>query len=182
MRERNQDSIEIGMDRIKNRRLTLPLSSSLGLTVGECVPFYFCPRSVMLYMAHKSNSSDLTYRGGQEPIVHLVADLNEAVNWAQQHNLRWAFTTSNAGAYYFEDYTDLNDLDKIDWEAVQANQWYDHDVKEKKQAEFLMEQCFAWELVEKIGVYSYHQYEQLINMHGIQPKRLRIEIQKSWYY
>ncbi len=41
----------IGMTGIKQRRLEeLTLSSHPELHVGECVPFYFCPRSVMLYL------------------------------------------------------------------------------------------------------------------------------------
>ena len=36
----------IGMNKIKMRRLNeLQLSSQPGLFVGQCVPFYFCPRS-----------------------------------------------------------------------------------------------------------------------------------------
>lgn len=43
----------IGMSRIKKRRLNeLTFSSYPDLRVGQCVPFYFCPRSVMLYMIH----------------------------------------------------------------------------------------------------------------------------------
>jgi hypothetical protein len=35
----------IGMNHIKQRRLTqLQLDSHPGLLVGQCVPFYFCPR------------------------------------------------------------------------------------------------------------------------------------------
>lgn len=33
----------IGMSRIKQRRLTLPVGCHPGDFVGECVPFYFCP-------------------------------------------------------------------------------------------------------------------------------------------
>jgi hypothetical protein len=33
----------IGMSRIKQRRLTLPLNSHPDLHVGDCVPFYFFP-------------------------------------------------------------------------------------------------------------------------------------------
>lgn len=58
----------IGMNNIKQRRLTLPLRSHAGLHVGDCVPFYFCPRSVMLYLIYQANHPELTYRGGQEPI------------------------------------------------------------------------------------------------------------------
>ncbi|PZP55639.1 MAG: DUF4433 domain-containing protein, partial [Azospira oryzae] len=101
----------IGMNGIKERRLTLPLNSHPGLHVGDCVPFYFCPRSVMLYIIHQANHPELSYRGGQEPIVHLEADLHATVQWAQSSGRRWAFTTSNAGSYYFEDFADLADLD-----------------------------------------------------------------------
>ena len=38
----------IGMNNIKQRRLTTHLRSHSDLCVGDCVPFYFCPRSVML--------------------------------------------------------------------------------------------------------------------------------------
>ena len=47
----------IGMSNIKQRRLTeLQLASHPGLFVGQCVPFYFCPRSVMLYLIHRQNA------------------------------------------------------------------------------------------------------------------------------
>lgn len=58
------------MSSIKQRRLTLSLNSDPDLHVGDCVPFYFCPRSVMLFLIHRRNQ-ELAYQGGQEPIVHL---------------------------------------------------------------------------------------------------------------
>ena len=60
------------------------------------------------------------------------------MNWASQQRLRWAFTLSNAGSYFFEDRCDLAHLDEIDWSAVQARDW--RTCKEGKQAEFLLEQ------------------------------------------
>ena len=98
----------IGMNDIKQRRLgELRLSSHPDLHVGGCVPFYFCPRSVMLYVISQANHRQLSYRGGQGPIVHLEADLRSTVSWAEAQGLRWAFTLSNAGARYFEDRSDL---------------------------------------------------------------------------
>jgi len=68
----------IGMNGIKQRRLNeLTLTSHPGLHVGDCVPFYFCPRSIMLYLIHQANHPELAYRGGQDPIVHLEADLHQ---------------------------------------------------------------------------------------------------------
>jgi len=180
MRERPQGGVAIGMNKIKDRRLALPLMSHKGLRVGECVPFYFCPRSPMLYMFDRGNSPEIEYRGGQQSIIHLVADLHKTTSWANANGLRWAFTDSNAGSNFFEDYTDFADLDKIDWEAVNATQWSGR--RDKKQAEFLVEYRFPWELVEKIGVYSYQQQHQVQNIIGSQAKGMQIKIQREWYY
>jgi len=66
--------------------------------VGQYVPFYFCPRSVMLYILHMGNNPGLTYHGGQSPIVHLQADLGTVLDWVETEDRRWAFSKGNAGA------------------------------------------------------------------------------------
>ena len=141
----------IGMSNIKQRRLgELRLSRHPDLRVGDCVPFYFCPRSVMLYLIFQGNCPELSYRGGQGPIIHFEADLHAVVAWAQREGRRWAFTLTNAGSYFFEDRCELARLNEIDWDAVSARDW--RQCKEGKQAEFLLEQDFPWGLVERIGV------------------------------
>ena len=172
--------ITIGMNSIKQRRLELPLSSHPDLHVGDCVPFYFCPRSVMLYVIHQANHPDLTYRGGQGPIVHLEADLRRTVAWAEEQGLRWAFTTSNAGSRFFDDYSNLAQLDKIDWNAVQAKDW--QQCKEGKQAEFLIEQQFPWELVSRIGVQSMPVCRQVRAVLESTAHKPPVEISRNWYY
>lgn len=110
----------------------------------------------MLYVISQANNPKLAYHGGQRPIVHLEAGLHQSVAWANQNGRRWVFTLSNAGASYFEDRSALAQLDEIDWEAVQTDRWsgsgISPSVKEGKQAEFLVEQSFPWELVSRIGV------------------------------
>jgi hypothetical protein len=112
----------------------------------------------------------------------LVADLQKTVEWANSNGLRWAFTSTNAGSYYFEDYGDLCKLDKIDWQAVQTDQWSDPEIKLKKQAEFLIEQRFPLELVEEIGVYSSHQQSQVQGLFGAAREAAFVKVQRSWYY
>jgi len=172
----------IGMNEIKQRRLTeLKLKSRPGLFVGQCVPFYFCPRSVMLYLIFKSNNPRLAYRGGQEFIVHLVADLRESVAWAEEHKHRWAFTTSNAGSYHFRDYSDLGQLGKIDWEAVQARDWSRQPRKENKQAEFLVERSFSWSLIQRIGTLSADARDRARASIRAAAHRPAVEVQPSWH-
>jgi hypothetical protein len=79
-----ETTFAIGMEHIKERRLTKRLYSYPDLTVGQCVPFYFCPRSVMLYTLHQQDHKDLSYREGQTWIIHLEADMNGAITWATQ--------------------------------------------------------------------------------------------------
>jgi ssDNA thymidine ADP-ribosyltransferase, DarT len=177
----------IGMNDIKLRRLNrLSLTSHPDLKVGDCVPFYFCPRSVMLYLLWQGNHPNLTYRGGQGPIVHLEADLRGSVFWAQQNNRRWAFTLSNAGAYYFEDRCNLDQLHEINWDAVRATRWSGRgiaeSVKEGKQAEFLIHQSFPWDLVERVGVYSRAVVQQVADAMQGADHRPMVEIKRDWYY
>jgi hypothetical protein len=54
----------IGNAGIKIDRLTLPVHCHPGTFVGDYVPFYFCPRSVMPYVIHKANNPQLPRRDG----------------------------------------------------------------------------------------------------------------------
>lgn len=173
----------IGMSHIKERRRTTTLHSHPDLRVGDCVPFYFCPRSVMLYIIAQRNHPDLSYRGGQGPIVHLEADLHATVAWADQTGYRWAFTTSNAGSSYFVDYADLARLDQVDWPAVGARYWTgEQGAKEAKQAEFLIEGGFPWGLVERIGCHSPPIQREVIDLLMPTAGQPPVEVQPSWYY
>ena len=134
----------------------------------------------MLYVISKADLSELAYRGGQEPIVHLEADLWQTVVWASREKQRWAFTTSNAGSRFFDDYSDLAQLKKIDWNAVQARDWRGR--KEGKQAEFLIEHHFPWELVLRIGVQSQPVYRRVRLALESATHEPPVEIKSNWYY
>ena len=170
----------IGMPHIKERRLRKALSSHPEFRVGDCVPFYFCPRSVMLFVISRRTSRDLPYRGGQELIVHLEADLREAVAWAAQNGRRWAFTASNAGSEHFVDYADLRDLEHINWGAVEAAYWA--DVREAKQAEFLLERSFPWRLVARIGCRSRTVQREVRRRLMAADAQPPVEVRADWYY
>ena len=181
MAKRAKTGTEIGMSSIKARRLNeLTLTSQPGLFVGQCVPFYFCPRSIMLYVIHQANHSELAYKGGQSEIVHLEFDLYSAVEWAGANGRRWAFTLSNAGSRYFEDRSDLAQLDEIDWDAVKATNWV--KCKDGKQAEFLVEGNFPWELIERVGTCNNATYRQAAHALATSAHKPKLEVRAEWYY
>ena len=140
----------------------------------------------MLFLIHCANHAELTYKGGQGPIVHLEFDMHEVITWAEQQGRKWAFTTSNAGAYYFEDHCDLSQLDKINWDAVEAHRWAGSGVpqstKEGKQAEFLVQNSVSWDLVKRIGVHSRGTAQQVAQAMNLATHRPTIEIARDWYY
>lgn len=173
----------VGMSHIKLRRLTeINLEECYPDDfVGEYVPFYFCPRSVMLYLIYARNH-ELSYKGGQGPIVHLEADLNAVVAWAEGKDRRWAFSLSNAGAYGVEFRNDLENLSEINWAAVRATDWRSSSIKHRKQAEFLLRNSFPWHLVERIGVHSNAVAQKAAQAIAAAAHQPSIEILREWYY
>jgi len=173
----------VGMSEIKRRRLEeIEVDCHPGTMVGQYVPFYFCPRSVMLYILHMGNNPGLTYHGGQGPIVHLRADLSAVLEWAEDEGRRWAFSKGNAGAYYAEFFNESEKLDELNWDYISRTDWRDPDVKEAKQAELLIEGSFPWDLVETIGVIDRAREQQVTNVVRNATHQPRIAVERSWYY
>jgi len=173
----------VGMSKIKKARLEeAEVKCHSGTKVGEYVPFYFCPRSVMLYILRMGNHPDIDYHEGQGPIIHLQADLKAAVKWATDNGIRWAFSDINARTSFAQFYNDMSQLnDVINWSAVEATYWRDAAIQEYKQAEFLTYESFPWELVEKIGIYNRRVRGQVIEKLGSRASP-EVSIEKDWYY
>jgi hypothetical protein len=136
----------------------------------------------MLYMLHMGNDPGLAYGGGQAPIVHLEFELQSVSYWATKAGKRWAITNGNAGSRYFDDYSSLANLSLLNWQAIQARQWNQADIKEAKQSEFLVEDQVPWALVRRIGVHNESVraiVEQFLTITGHKPP---IQIKLDWYY
>lgn len=176
-------AVAIGNPRIKQRRIErLEVKCQPGTHVGDYVPFNFCPRSVMLYVIHQANHAELSYRGGQAPIVHLVAELREVVAWAEATGQCWAFSLGNAGAAYTEFRCRLDHLDEVDWRAVGAHSWSDPAIKEAKQAEFLVHGHLPWRLIHQVGVRSRDVASRVLRAIADDEHRPMVTIQPGWYY
>ena len=174
--------VGIGMRKIKQRRLTLPVPCYPETSVGDYVPFHFCPRSIMLYIIYCGNHPELAYRGGQGPVIHLESDLDEVIRWAEVNNKKWVFSLSNASSRYAEFRNERSQLDEINWNAVETNDWRQDRDKEGKQAEFLVQESFPWHLVEQIGAHSQEitrRIHDVIRKNNYCPK---VKVRREWYY
>lgn len=177
---RQSPGTTIGMRGIRQQRQARRLQGAPDLMLSDCVPFYFCPRSVMLYVLHRGNHPELSYHGGQEPIIHLRSDMRKAVAWAKAEGLHWAFTTENAAAASAEDYANWSGLSRVRWEAVKARFW--RNCRGPKQAEFLIQDRFPWELISQIGVCTQETRERTLNVLQSMSDRTTCAVKPGWYY
>ncbi len=169
----------IGLNNIKERRLNNCFESYPDLKVGQCVPFYYCYRSVMLFLIYMKNDN-LSFKDGQEFIVHFEFDMFKVVEWAKRNNKRWVITDSNAGSYYFKDSNKIDFLKELNWNAINSLDWGGKDkIKHEKQAEFLVEEKVDFNLVERIGVFD---IEMLNEVKKIVNKDIKVEVCNNWYY
>jgi ssDNA thymidine ADP-ribosyltransferase DarT-like protein len=170
----------IGNNEIKADRLRLPVSCNRETTVGEYVPFYFCPRSVMLYVISRRNHPNVAYKDGQEPVVHLMADLKEVVGWANANQKHWAFTDINAASRAADFYSDLKSLNELHWDAIETSNWV--SCRDHKMAEFLLCEKFPWELIRGVGVHSERIGARVMQAFGKAEHRPPVRVKREWYY
>ena len=76
----------------------------------------------------------------------------------------------------------VSQLDELDWDAIRNHNFRDPEVKEAKQAEFLVHGTFPFGLVDRIGVGSRGMVDRAeAALHGLDP-RPAIELRAQWYY
>lgn len=109
-RRRVKNHINIGHQNIKERRERWPIPVAPGGVLADYVPFYFAPRSPMLFVIHRGGVEGLT--DGQNPIVHLVAETDQVA----QRGLTTVFTDRHAAVALARYSGDLRLLEeRIDW-------------------------------------------------------------------
>jgi hypothetical protein len=173
MAQRNPEII--GYDHIKKRRLKdIPVPCCGWRYVGEFVPFYFCPRSPMLFTLNKGNTG--RPEGCQKSVLHLVSTM--AAGMATGH--AWAVSSGNAGAFHTTFAAKLEALDNLDWEAIRATQW--QGKQHQKSAEFLVADSFPWAAIHLIGCQNSAVADKVRGLLADVAHRPAVEIKSNWYY
>ncbi|MBW4694176.1 MAG: DUF4433 domain-containing protein [Lyngbya sp. HA4199-MV5] len=171
---------DLANQNIQTRRTKTIVSCGAGGKLTDYVPFYFAPRSPMLYAIHQGNVP--TYTEGQEAVIYLVSTV-EAV---QQASLSFVFTDGHGIMTLTEFFDDLAQLDQVDWQVMSLKYWFDtpedNDRKRRRQAEFLVYQFFGWQLVTEVGVIHPSvkgEVEQCLRTATHQPA---VIVRRNWYY
>ena len=172
---------KIGYQHIKDRRLRRPVAVAAGGFLGDYVPFYFAPRSPMLYTINKGSVPD--YDEGQQPIVHLVSNVNIILSTSAQ----FAFTDRHADLAWTAYSDDINQIDNmVDFNIMQNRMWNNTssnpDRMERRQAEFLVHHFFPWNNITMIAVVNKKIAENvqvILQTADYQPS---IALKPNWYY
>lgn len=173
-------STGIAHQNIKDRRAKNHVPLGPGGVLADYVPFYFAPRSPMLYAIHRGVVE--RYKGGQTPVVHLVAYIEDVV----AQGVPFVFTDGHADMDITDYFCDLCDLDKVDWQIMSSKYWHDTnqdlDRKRRRQAEFLVYRIFPWKLVAEIGVINTNMADIVAQAIAKATVRPPISIHPEWYY
>jgi hypothetical protein len=171
----NRNAEIIGFDHIKKRRLKeIPVPCCEWRRVGEFVPFYFCPRSPMLFTINRGNTGRPA--NCQKSIVHLVSTMAAGIATGKA----WAISSGNAGAYHTTFFSSLEALDQLDWEAIRATHW--QGKQHQKSAEFLVAEHFPWTAIQKIGCQNSTTADKVTILLADNAHRPAVEIKTNWYY
>lgn len=172
--------LDMAHDSIQERRARTPVPCSVGGFLHDYVPFYFAPRSPMLYTIDRGNVEG--YAEGQTPVIHLVCE----VDTIEAQGLAFAFTDGHAVMAYSDFYDDLKSLALIDWDLMDSRYWFDTaddpNRKCRRQAEFLIHQFCPWSLISKIGVINNQIQTQVHQILQNSNCSIPVEIRRDWYY
>jgi hypothetical protein len=134
----------------------------------------------MLYLINRRNPT--TYDGGQEPVLHLVSSVERIA----ASNTPFVFTNRHAYLRTCQFYSDVSQLDELDWSTIRSRTWSnteeDPDRQERKMAEFLAHRFVPWSAIEGIGVYSRSYVEDVQAILASRGSSTPTQIKQGWYY
>lgn len=144
----------------------------------EYIPFYFKPKSVMLY---RIQTGYKVKKIEPSQIIYLVFKLSDIIS-----DIDFLFTDGHGYAVitrWFEDIANLkliesNDLEKKIWKNTPDDQ----DIQRKKQAEFWVKHELDLDKILGIGVYDKITLDKVNAMLLESANNIEVKIKKNWYY
>ena len=148
-------------------------------SIGQCIPFYFGPRSPMLYVIQ--NGFNNVTRYSPEKLVYCIVLLEDLI----KDNIDCIFTDGHALSglttiYPKEELSNINNL--IRYSDVYTKYWIseeDRDLKRRKEAEILVKTELGPEYIKGYVVYNADAKEKLLNF-GISSEK--IVIKQDYYF
>jgi hypothetical protein len=186
VRQRADVTTDVGDADVKaaRRRRVVPVLP--GGTVADYVPFYFAPRSPMMYRIACDHRDGVPgrYSGGDDPLVYLVSSVDRVL----ATGLAWVASDGNAAAAVSRFTNRADDLATfVDWplmaQTIWSNTEADPDRQRRRMAELLVHQELPLTAVLGFATRTGEQAQEvraILSRLG-EPNRY-VAVRAAWYY
>jgi len=147
--------------------------------LNDYVPFYFAPKSPMLYSINLGNTE---YHGPQHKILYLVSNIG-LINNAHRP---FVFTDAHAHAFISNFYNNIANLVAIDWQLMNAVYWNntenDPTRMQRRMAEFLVYQFVPVSCILEIVAMNplvKREVEEILNRNQM---NIPVNVNQYWYF
>ncbi len=172
--------VPIGSPELIQKRASHPVPIDPGGTLGDYVPFYFTPWSIMLFNIKTGHNNVIKQPNGK--IVILVSSLPRL----QEVDARFVFTNGHAYLKETDYFDDPAALDRIDWKLIQAKDFKrDNDDPGKLgryQAEALVHGHVPISGLLGIACYDSAARQEIEHAAKARTLPIKVETLPSWYF
>lgn len=162
-----------------------------GGVVHDYVPFYFAPRSPMLFAINSGRVQGCSLR--QDDIAHLETTVERAT----EAGVPYVFYDRNATLAFAQAYTDLAQLDQVAWDLLTeeprldgfCRYWHNRsdparytDRMERRQAEFLIRDRVPLGRFIRVGVMAESRAATVRAMASAAGIHLHAVVMRDWYF
>jgi hypothetical protein len=177
-------STEVGNLEIKDQRRSRAVPLQPGGAVADYVPFYFAPRSPMMFAISRGNVP--SYQGGTARLIYLISSLERLYELGHRPLL----TDRNAALAYAEYRTfaptDLIDDEFIDWELMTKDYWNntsdEPQRRERRMAEALVHGRVLWDAITEIATQSEVVASEVRAVVSTARPNIPVNVRPQWYF
>jgi hypothetical protein len=148
--------------------------------LNDYVPFYFAPRSPMLYSISRGNVAG--FNGNQTDVAYIVCNIRSI----QVVDRPFVFTNAHAYIALSTHYNNIQDLNNVDWNIMNSRYWNstidDPGRMSRRMAEFLVYQFVPVSCILEVVLFNQQKLgyvNQLITELNL---NIPARICRDWYF
>ncbi|MER7004640.1 DUF4433 domain-containing protein [Dactylosporangium sp. NPDC000555] len=173
--------VEVGNTGIKEQRRRRVVPVAPGGVVADYAPFYFAPRSPMMFAIFKGRVP--TYQGTCDELVYLVSKVQRMIDLG----LTTVFTDRNAALQVARFSTDVSELaSMIDWPLMRATYWNnteaEPDRRERRMAECLVHGGVPWSAFSAVVTRNEACAQQATAALTAAGATTHVYVRPTWYF
>jgi len=178
--EKDPDFVGIGTQNLIDKRQHRPVPIDPGGILGDYVPFYFTPYSIMM-LNIKTGYNGVVKRPNGEIII-LVSSIHRLV----ELDVPFVFTTGHAYLAETEYFNSIDDLERVDWALLQSRNFKrdpdDPGKQARYQAEALVHRKMPVDALLGIACYNAEGKKVAEEQVGQRELALNVKVLPNWYF